>query len=333
MKGVTGLLPGNPMKWLPLELATSVFPLTPSMRRRFDYGDPTHDISRTGERIDVPKGQLIEELRRYGGHITFGDRTYVVQDARIHALILRPEALSRPFLAESDIEARLGPPSSVIGANTSSTVRHYADSGLTVAWRVHENRLGDVTVGSRERLLPPITRVAVLRNWLSTVDRLKDGLLVGDGLRSTMIRHRRLHALLEAFELGSPAEFSKGAFLKRPFERYPLSVAALRGTPYSPYFDEHDLRHLFWRLLSYRRAATRLWTAASYDEAGASGALTVIRVTSDVNRHLAGALTDIDDMLLEMISPTDRIFSEAELITRFGYVDDSDLYEALADEW
>lgn len=35
----------------------------------------------------------------------------------------------------------------------------------------------------------------------------------------------------------------------------------------------------------------------------------------------------------EMISPTDRIFSEAELITRFGYVDDSDLYEALAEEW
>ena len=329
--GVTGVGPGDPMEWLPLELATRIFPLTVTTRRNFEYRDPAYDISTTGERVSVPREQLLDEVRRYGGYITFGDRTYAIANAHVHALTLQPEALSRPFLAESDIDARLGLPSSV---NGTSYVRRYAEWNLTVAWHATEDRLINVTLGSDQHLLPVVTRVAVLKSWLCAVEFLKDGQLVLDGLRSTMIRHRRLTALLGAFELGAPKEFSRGEFLEPPLERYPLSVAAVRETPYSRgYVDAHELKHLFWRLLGYRRAASRLWSVASYDEASSPGALTVIRMTNEVNRHVAGALEHVDDVLLEMISPEDRVFSEAELVSRWGYVTDAELRKALADEW
>jgi hypothetical protein len=61
--------------------------------------------------------------------------------------------------------------------------------------------------------------------------------------------------------------------------------------------------------------------------------MTVIAMTGEVNRHVAGAIADIDDVLLEMISPTDAVFPEAELISRRGYVTDHELYRAISDEW
>ena len=103
--GVTGGNPGDPMEWLPLELATRVWPLTPSLRRKPHFWDPLHELSRTGEWTDVPRERLLDEVRRYGGYLTFGDRTFVISKQRVLHLELTREALLRPFLTEADIEA------------------------------------------------------------------------------------------------------------------------------------------------------------------------------------------------------------------------------------
>jgi hypothetical protein len=198
------------------------------MRRKYQYSDPLHELSRTGQWVDVPRRQLFDELRRYGGYITFGDRMFAIAGACVHSIQLRPEALSHPFRTEADIEARLGPPSSVSGAAAVRVHRAYAEMGLTLTWQTVENRLDHVTVGPHEHLPQLLTRVEVLQNWLRTVDELQDGQLRRDAAHSTTIRYKRVTALLGAFGLGSPKEFSSGHFLREPLELYPLSVAAVQ---------------------------------------------------------------------------------------------------------
>ena len=337
--GVTGVGPGDPMEWLPLDLVTRVHPLTLSMRRRFDGSEPSREMSRTGQWVDVPRDQLLAEVRRYGGYLAFDDRTFAIESARIHCLELRPDTLSHPILTKADIETRLGAPSAVTITGTARILRYYyAEMSLTLHWHP-EGRLDRITIGSTEPLQRRLTRVSVLQNWLLTADCLKDGEPALDAPRSTKIEFRRLTALLRAFGLGSAKAFSEGLFVQQPLERYALSLAALRNTSTfldyrdSPGVIEDELRHLFWRLLHYRRVAIQLGEAARYEEAGPPGSLAVIKLTRESNRHVAGAMVDIDDLLLEMISPSDDTFSEAELISRWDYVPDNELHEALCDEW
>ena len=158
---------------------------------------------------------------------------------------------------------------------------------------------------------------------------------------STVILHKRLLALLNAFGLGSPKQFARGEFVKAPFEGYSLAMAELRKKVHSGNesflnvdgFVEHELRHLFAQLLRHRTFATRLLGAVSYDEAGTPSAGAVVRMTHEANLRVVGALLDIDDLLLELISPTDEIFDEADVIARHGHIDDHTLTQAFADEW
>ncbi len=157
---------------------------------------------------------------------------------------------------------------------------------------------------------PVVDRTTVLREWLAAAPLLapewKEPVE-----RETVrwVRRARVLALLEAFQLGTPDAFENGQFLAGAVrERYAKTSALM---------EKHEGRHraassmvpprLFWWLLGYRREAERLLTF--HDgllEAGIDGVFQGVAVTLAATEQARGSVAEIDELLLEMISPDDR---------------------------
>ena len=151
-----------------------------------------------------------------------------------------------------------------------------------------------------------------------------------------LIRYQRLMAILAAFDIKTDlASFEKGEFIDANDPAYePFVSRARRELPESLVSSmqrrgddgRSQLRGLFHMLLSYR---LKLHPALNF----ASGTLEAtglyfyaLQKAEELNRAIRPHLGIIDDLLVELISPTDASFTVAEPARCHGYPLD-DLFE------
>lgn len=333
---VGGARVGDSLDALPLESITQLAPQSPSEQRGSRNGE-VFDITEDERWIPVPRDVLLAELRQYGGYAYAGEVTYVVADGRIRQIWVRGPALRQlPFKTESDIQFLLGR-----GSGRERThgwvIHHHPERNLSVAWHEKEGRIQHVALGPVEWVSPTFGAKEVLREWLVAAYRGLDPEWKEPENResSQWVHHARVTALLRAFELGSPEDFSDGRFLEgRPLSAYPRAVEALgrfrqdvRGR------DRRDtLSRLFWWLLRYRMQAEHLLRINSgWLEASSPGIVTAIRVTGQANDGVVTALAEVDALLEELLAPEGKRVTERELIERWGWPE-VDLDQLLMDE-
>jgi len=320
-----GVRVGDDMTALMLDQVRLIEPMTPNVRRGQSSSLGICDIAEDGLWSPVPRDQLVNELRQYGGRVFAEQASYLISDGKIRKLWIRGAPLSGlPFKREKDIEQVLGP---ALGSELSfgTVAYHYPRRHLSVCWDTKEDRIEYVAVGSVDWVPPVFSANDVLVEYLA-------GMTAGIGPEwveppetgsSEWIRYKRLRALLDAFGLGDPISFSEAEFLEgKTLDSFPKCCEAIRETMGNRI--SHDsgatLSSLFGMLLSYRiQAEELLHFNFGWLEVSSQDILTAIRITEHANKDLTVALSSIEALLIEMIDRDGRQFSKKEMIAQWDW--------------
>jgi hypothetical protein len=152
-------------------------------------------------------------------------------------------------------------------------------------------------------------------------------------------RIKMLKALFKAFEAGDIKKLEKGAFvMKRDLKDYDGLIERIVADPVSKDtfrkecpINLRDIAWAFQRLFRYRSI---LDNALRFNQGvlTASGIYAFAAKKAEwMNRIIHENIPAIDDILCAIISPSNKAFSENEMIERFGYPD-IDL-SAIDDDW
>lgn len=331
---VGGARVGDGFDALPFDSITQLRPDTPSVDRSWG-SEGVFDLREDGSQVAVPRETLLAELRQYGGRAYAGMVTFELADGRIRSIWVRGLLLrTLPIGSEAAIEQWLGP-SSGVERTLGWNIHHYPERGLSVGWHAKEGRLEHVAFGPVGWTEPKFGAREVLSEWLAAHSVLApEWKEPEDRASSKWVRHARVMALLRAFELGSPEDFSQGRFLEeKALSGYPRAAGALKEFERDfPKPRSDSLCRLFWWLLTYREEAEPLlqihsgWLSASHP-----GILTALRATGRANSRVKEALSEVETLLVELISPSGKQVTEREMIERWGWPQ-VDLQQLLQDE-
>jgi hypothetical protein len=296
--------------------------------RRIQGSDQTWTRRADGSRVEVPREQLLSELRELGGRAQLGELGVQVRDARVARLWLRGEEVKlAPWRSERDLQA-LGKPIGVERRNGERT-HHFPAEQLSVVCNARTLAVVSVVLGPVE-WTPPVFRARdVLEEWLALPRPERQA--ESAWRESVAVRRNRALALLRAFQLGTLESFAEGTFLReKRIEDLPRVARAFREAEFE--LDQPGLPHFFSRLLRYRKQAEELLEFNAHIlEAAPGGFALSIFETGVANREIARALERIDTLLCELISPGDRAFTFDEMVERFAWPD-VDLDQMLDDE-
>jgi hypothetical protein len=326
---VEGVRLGDAVETLPFARFTAVEPRADGVHRVWRGGE-AFDVADDGSERAVTRAQLDEELRRDGGSAWIEQIGFDVADGRVRKIWVRGDGAlaGAPFAAEGDIARLLGKPTG-IERILGWRVHHYAERGLSVGWDPKRARVEHVALGPVDWTPRRLGRADVLYTWLDAALMLPSWDEPADRASSAWVRWARVNALLRAFELGTPSSFESGAFLDgHKIERYPR-VAEVIASVAEPSLPARPVWMFRW-LLHYRTMTERI-LRSGWVEAGDRALLAAIDLTDGANRALGAALEPIEALLVELISPDERAFDEAELVARFGWPD-VDLQSIVDDE-
>jgi hypothetical protein len=187
-----------------------------------------------------------------------------------------------------------------------------------------EKRVGRISLGARGPIPGILSAYDVLQAWLK--------MEWYPGPRTRDLLRRRTEALLRAFGIGSLHDFEWGDFLDgRRVEEFPR-IASIVQELTEQERREFDLPMFFHILIRHRRAVQELSRATSFDLISGAAPVLAVKVAQRAESRLWEDIAEEDAILMEMISPDDRRFSETEMVERWGFPI-ADLDELICEEW
>ncbi len=325
---VLGVRVGDPVEAIPFDRVSGIETSPPGAHRMWTR-EGVVDVAQDGRRTPVPRKVQIQELHEHGGCVFVDMICYVVERGIVRAIRVRGAATADlPIRSETDIERAFGAP---IGIERVLGVvnYHFPALGLLVAWDPRDRRVESIGFGPVDWTPPVYGAKEVLQEWLASGirGRFETPEEPKDRKSSAWVRYARVRALLLAFGLGSPAEFGNGAFLHgRPQSACPRSAAEVARIRldypegYRPKESDSDLPIFFGYLLDYRFAAERLLRHyGRMLECSIIGAAAALELAVSANSKIAADLTEIDELLAEMISPEGKKVALVELVEKWGW--------------
>lgn len=348
---VLGVALGDPVESLPTTKDVDPEPYVPDCAMQ--YGQGTRAIRRAGSTDFVPYelAERLDDLRRYGGRLRApipggGVVVFTVKDGRVteatlrdgwvETLLLRDRAQVLVVLGDTERWER----------SYGRTTWAWVEREIMATWGDEQGALDSVVLGLDRA--PPVfdarDLVQAAVRWRSAYGTSWP-LQPHPGSRSSQVEAERLHALMRAWNLLTPASplssFFEGGFLSS--RSGADSVAALRlvrelfpELRFQPGERQTDLTGVqwFWRALFASRLELEAVAEANSGVLEAGSAL--FRTAVEIRGVFAArAKTDCDRLdlvLARLIDPEGRAFTWGRLVRAFGFPDE-DLQALSAEDY